>query len=52
LQHCGWIQLGVGLEGESLMVTVWSAEGLPMVESSDSLSLPKPYAIVRLSVYG
>ena len=51
-QHCGWVQLGVGLEGQSLSVTIWSAEGLPMVESSDSLALPKAYAIIRLSVYG
>ena len=29
-----------------------SAEALPMIDSADSLSLPKAYAIVRLSVYG
>jgi hypothetical protein len=44
--------MGVGHELSNLVVTVWSAEGLPMVESAESLSLPKPYAIVRLSVYG
>jgi hypothetical protein len=51
-QHCGWVQLGVGLEGHSLIVTIWSAEGLPMVDSADSISLPKSYAVVRLSIYG
>ena len=48
----GWIQFGLCYEEPNMIVTVWCAEGLQMVESAESLSLPKPYAIVRLCFYG
>ena len=34
------------------MVTLWAAEGLRMVESTENVALPKPYAIVRLCMFG
>ena len=48
----GWIQLGLGLEDTNLVVNLWAAESLKMVETSESLALPKPYAIVKLCMYG
>ena len=49
----GWIQLGLCFEEDSsLIVTLWSAEGLKMMETSQTMALPKPYARVRLCIYG
>ena len=50
--HNGWVQLGLGFEESNLIVTLWAADGLKMVENMESLALPKPYAIVRLCMYG
>ena len=44
----GWIQFSLILEQCNLYVTVWSAQGLLMIEDEDTLSLPSPYVIVRL----
>jgi len=50
----GWIQLGLCFEDSStsLIVTLWSAEGLRMMETAKAMALPKPYAIVRVNIYG
>ena len=51
-KECGYIQLGFRYEEPNLMVTLWAAEGLKMVESNNDVSLPFPYAIARLRMYG
>ena len=48
----GWIQMGVSFEESSLIVSIWAAKGLKMMETNKSMALPKPYALARLSVYG
>lgn len=52
LQARGWIQLALCFEDTSLVVTLWSAEGLKMMETAKTMALPKPYALVRLCIYG
>ena len=44
----GWIQFSLLLEQCNLYITVWSAQSLQMIEDETNLSLPHPYAIVRL----
>jgi len=44
----GWIQFSLHLEQCNLYITVWSAQSLLMIEDKTNLSLPHPYAIVRL----
>jgi hypothetical protein len=51
-EECGWIQLGLSFEAANLIVTLWAAEGLKMIENAESMALPKPYAMVRLCMFG
>ena len=48
----GYVQFGLCFEEPNLLVTLWAAEGLKMVESADDVSLPTPYAIARLCMFG
>ena len=48
----GFTQFGLTFEEPNLMITLWGAEGLRMVESHNDVSLPKPYCIVRLCMFG
>ena len=48
----GWIQMGVSFEESSMIVSIWAAKGLKMMETNKSMALPKPYALARLSIYG
>ena len=51
-RESGWVQFGLTFEEPNLMITLWGAEGLRMVESANDVALPKPYAIVRLCMFG
>ncbi len=51
-RESGYVQLGVSYEEPQLMVALWAAEGLRVVESQDDVALPRPYAVVRLGIYG
>ena len=51
-QEIGWIQLGISYEETSLIVNLWSAKGLTLMETSTSVSLPRPFALLRLCIYG
>ncbi|XP_071744324.1 uncharacterized protein [Lepeophtheirus salmonis] len=48
----GQIQMTILYDNKQLNVTLWSAENLQGIESSTGYSLPKPYATVRLCVFG
>lgn len=48
----GWVQLGLCFEDSNLIFTLWAAEGLKMIETTESMALPKPYAIARLCMFG
>ena len=45
----GVLQVCLELEAAQLHVCVVSGEGLSMVETEDTISLPAPYVVTRLS---
>ena len=46
--YCVYYQVCLEMEEHCLHVCVVSAEGLMMVETDDTLSLPSPYVVTRL----
>lgn len=53
-RESGYVQVGVSFEAarQQMVVALWAAEGLRMVESHEDVALPRPYAVARLGVYG
>ncbi|XP_059089907.1 uncharacterized protein LOC131885769 isoform X2 [Tigriopus californicus] len=51
-REVGYVQFGLNYDEPNLLVTLWAAENLQSIENHEDVSLPQPYAIVRLCLYG
>ena len=51
-RESGYVQFALSYEEPNLLVSLWAANKLGMVESAQDVSLPAPYAIVRLCMFG